>query len=184
MKPFLHSQSSAKKFGGNPNDYMKIHQWFDESKAFFPTNAHRALRHHSQGIFEAERIFGYTITNSDNKQVSVRDIGEQHVIEDLGFIPTLCDYFRHIEYQNWMHGDGKPEYYSVKQKKVESPNLDPMNMIVDGSNRDLTKQFKIPDNIMNKIILDGSNLNKFEVNTGNIIPPEPKKMDNYIYITD
>jgi len=27
--PILHSKSSAKKFGGKPEDYLHIHNWFD-----------------------------------------------------------------------------------------------------------------------------------------------------------
>ncbi len=33
------------------------------------------------GIFLCEQVFGANITNSDGKKVSVRDIGEQHVVE-------------------------------------------------------------------------------------------------------
>ena len=108
MKPYIHAQSSAKKFGGNPDDYLPIHQWFDDTKAHFPDNRHRAIKHHSQGIFECERLFGVVITNSDGRQVSVRDIGEQHVLEDLGWIPTMSDYLYHLSIQNWM-SDNKPK---------------------------------------------------------------------------
>lgn len=45
--PAEHAQSSARKFGGTPEDYLAIHRWFDESKAFFPDFRHRALRHHA-----------------------------------------------------------------------------------------------------------------------------------------
>ena len=34
--PFEHAESSAKKFGGRAEDYLAIHNWLDESKAFFP----------------------------------------------------------------------------------------------------------------------------------------------------
>ena len=85
--PFEHARSSAKKFGGRPEDYLKIHNWFDESKSFFTDFRHRALRHHAEGIFLVERIFGVTVVNSDGKQVPVRYIGEQHVKEDLGGFP-------------------------------------------------------------------------------------------------
>ncbi len=42
------------------------------------------------GIFLGEQVFGANITNSDGKKVSVRDIGEQHVVEYYRgkFIPT------------------------------------------------------------------------------------------------
>jgi len=56
--PLKHAQSSAKKFGGQVEDYLAVHKWFDESKAFFADFRHRALRHHAEGIFLSERIFG------------------------------------------------------------------------------------------------------------------------------
>ena len=49
--PFKHAESSARKFGGKAEDYLAIHNWFDESKSFFTDFRHRALRHHAEGIF-------------------------------------------------------------------------------------------------------------------------------------
>lgn len=102
--PLKHAQSSAKRFGGKPEDYLPIHDWFDESKAFFADFRHRALRHHSEGIFLCERIFGSSITNSEGKTVPVRFIGEQHVKEDLGRIPTPQDWLAQIKPKRWMYG--------------------------------------------------------------------------------
>ena len=59
--PLQHAQSSARKFGGKTEDYIAIHNWLDESKAFLPDFRHRALRHHAEGIFLCERIFGVAI---------------------------------------------------------------------------------------------------------------------------
>ena len=56
--PLRHAESSARTFGGKAEDYVPIHAWFDESKAYLPDFRHRALRHHSEGIFLCERIFG------------------------------------------------------------------------------------------------------------------------------
>lgn len=101
--PLHHAQSSARRFGGQPSDYQLIHDWFDATKEMEPSFRHRALRHHSQGIFEAERVFGHSITNSDGKQVPVRVIAEQHVMEDFsGFIPTPHDWLKGIPFQSWM----------------------------------------------------------------------------------
>jgi hypothetical protein len=102
--PLKHAEISAKKFGGEPADYIGIHNWFDESKAYVADFRHRALRHHSDGIFLAEKIFGLAITNSDGKQVPVRYIGEQHVKDDLGRIPTVQDWIRELRPQRWMYG--------------------------------------------------------------------------------
>lgn len=103
-KPIDHAKSSAKKFGGKPSDYEALHQAMDESKASTPDNRHRLLMHHSTGIFLLEKMFGKTITNSDGKEVHVRDIGEQHVLEDLGFIPSFDDYVRLLPLEPWMNG--------------------------------------------------------------------------------
>ena len=100
--PLYHAMSSVKKWGGKPEDYLPIHNWFDASKAFLPDFRHRALRHHAEGIFWAEEVFGVSITNSIGKVVPVRFIGEQHVMEDLGRIPTLQDWFRNVRMQSWM----------------------------------------------------------------------------------
>jgi hypothetical protein len=66
--PLQHAESSTKKFGGKPEDYLPIHNWFDESKAFFADFRHRALRHHAEGIFLAEKLFGVAIVKSDGKK--------------------------------------------------------------------------------------------------------------------
>src|SRR5216683_8215497 len=49
--PLKHAESSARKCGGKAEDYLRVHNWFDESKAFLPDFQHRALRHHAEGIF-------------------------------------------------------------------------------------------------------------------------------------
>jgi len=99
----FHADSSARLFGGKAEDYIDIHIWFDETKELMPDFRHRALRHHSQGIFECERKFGLSIINSDGKKVPVRYIGEQHVMEDCGGkVPSLEDWLKGIPMKSWM----------------------------------------------------------------------------------
>jgi hypothetical protein len=101
--PIFHAQSSVKRWGGKVEDYLAIHDWFDASKETFADYRHRALRHHSQGIFEAERYFGHTITNSDGRLVPVRYIGERHVKEDCGgLVPSVADWLRNLKRETWM----------------------------------------------------------------------------------
>ncbi len=52
----------------------------------------------------AERIFGIAIRNSQGKNVPVRYIGEQHVREDLGRIPSFQDWAVTIRLEPWMYG--------------------------------------------------------------------------------
>lgn len=100
--PYHHALSSARKWGGEVEDYLPIHDWFDASKELHGDFRHRALRHHTHGIFEAERTFGHTITTSAGREIPVRWIGEQHMLEDFGRIPTLQDWLSQIKPEPWM----------------------------------------------------------------------------------
>lgn len=66
--------------------------------------SHRLVFHSAFGIFLIEGIFGKAIKNSAGDDVCVRDIAEQHVLEDLGFIPSLTDWLHEVKLQPWMSG--------------------------------------------------------------------------------
>jgi len=100
--PYHHSLSSVKKWGGTVDDYMAVHTWFDASKEILADFRHRALRHHAEGIFMAETIFGPTITLSTGRVIPTRWVGEQHVREDLSRIPSFADWARAIRPEPWM----------------------------------------------------------------------------------
>lgn len=150
--PWHHAVSSSRKWGGAPDDYLAVHEWFDETKAWMPDFRHRALRHHSEGIFECMEAFGSTVVLSTcgscgkarseheervceghpddgqfngpmgetfycdgsceghifkEKMIPVRWIGEQHVQEDLGHIPTAADWLRRLQAEPWMNRSRK-----------------------------------------------------------------------------
>jgi len=110
---YHHALSSVRKWGGVPEDYLALHQWFDEpSKLIIADFRHRALRHHAEGIFQLERQYGVTIILSTGRVVPVRLIGEQHVREDLGFIPSFADWVRCIRPEPWM-GRAQPIHREV-----------------------------------------------------------------------
>jgi len=74
---------------------------------------HRALRHHAEGIFLCEKLFGLTITLSTGKVIPTRWVGEQHVKEDLGRIPSIQDWFSCIQPERWMGKTPKLEEAQV-----------------------------------------------------------------------
>ena len=128
--PEYHARSSAKKFGGNAEYYLPLHQFFDSTKAHDARSKHRLILHNSFGIFVAEQLFGsreevrllrqalqqavtelrehdlfeadritdmipvvtpVTVERGpDHKTVPIRAVAEQHVLEDLGYIPSLA----------------------------------------------------------------------------------------------
>lgn len=128
--PYHHAISSSRKWGGVPEDYIAIHSWFDESKAFHADFRHRALRHHAEGIFECERAFGGTITISTGRKIPTRWIGEQHVKEDLGFIPALSEWLKEIRPKVWMMRGG------VKLDNIDST----MERVNESASSDVGKE--------------------------------------------
>ena len=111
MKPYIHARNSSKLFGGCVEDYLPIHNWFDSTKAAYADFGHRAILHNTFGIFLCEQLFGTTITNSDGKRISVRDVAEQHVREDCaGKIPTVEDWMKSLIPEPWMIGRGQRAY--------------------------------------------------------------------------
>jgi hypothetical protein len=100
--PYHHALSSVRKWGGAVEDYIPIHDWFDASKQIIADFRHRCLRHHAEGIYMAETLFGSILALSTGRVIPVRWIGEQHVREDLGFIPSFADWVKAIRPEPWM----------------------------------------------------------------------------------
>lgn len=104
MKPLIHAKISVKKYGGKVEDYLPIHDFIDSSKVAMPDVRHRAMLHSAWGIYLVEQMFGTYLKNSDEKDVSTRDVAEEHVIQDLGFIPTMEDWLKTMPIEGWMSG--------------------------------------------------------------------------------
>lgn len=113
MHGLYHARSSARRWGGEPEEYQKFHDWFDVSKTHIGDHRHRMLRHHSLGIQQLVETFGQFFDNSIGKRVPVQYIGEQHLIEDMGYIPTFADWVRLIPREKWMAG--RPGRYVTRQ---------------------------------------------------------------------
>jgi hypothetical protein len=138
-KSDIHANSSAKKFGGRPSDYIEIHEMLDSSKAYWADNRHRSIFHHTAGIYYMQKMFGIDfdaiedlktkynlgdefikdvmqllqknrlqgvhVLNSEGKKIHVRDVAEQHILEDFRgrFIPSVGDYLSKMELNPWMN---------------------------------------------------------------------------------
>ena len=89
--PIDHADRSVRRWGGQPADYLAIHQWFGSPQEGLPNKRRRLLRHTSFGIALAEQVFGERVVNSAARQVPVRAIGRQHVLKELGRVPTLAE---------------------------------------------------------------------------------------------
>lgn len=112
MNSHYHSVIHAKRHGGIPEDYYELNSFIDSSKQSLGDVRHRALLHSTFGCFICEKVFGVTITNSEGKEVPVRLLAEEHIIDDLGFIPTVEHWLGEMPIYKWMSG-------TVKKTKAE-----------------------------------------------------------------
>lgn len=107
MKPLIHAKVNVKKYGGVVEDYLPIHEFMDSSKSSMADVRHRSMLHSSWGIYLVQQVFGTYFKNKDGKDISVRDIAEDHVIQDLGFIPSMQDWLNNMPVEPWMGGTVK-----------------------------------------------------------------------------
>lgn len=91
-------------FGGVKEDYYDIHEFIDSSYHTMPDIRHRALLHNQFGLMMVERLFGQERVNSVGRKYSPRAIAENHILADLGRIPTVEQYFKNMTIQPWMSG--------------------------------------------------------------------------------
>lgn len=117
MKAYLHGKIHAKKYGGSPDDYADIDDFIDSTKQAVADVRHRAILHSAFGCFLVERVFGRTRINSEGKEYSPRDVAEDHIQQDLGFIPTMEHYLVNMTVQPWMSGTMKKN--TKKKIKLE-----------------------------------------------------------------
>jgi hypothetical protein len=122
MKSLIHAKSSVRKYGGLVEDYLDIHNFIDSTKSSMADVRHRAILHSAFGIYLTEQVYGVYFTNSSGKDVSVRDIAEDHVIEDLGFIPSMENYLKNMQVQPWMSGTMRNRRKKSYEKLGRNPN--------------------------------------------------------------
>lgn len=113
MNSFQHAQSAAKKWGGDPADYLAIEEFIDSSKQVFGDVRHRGMYHHTMGVYLCALIFGPTIAvtkkSGETREVPVRLIAERHILEDLGWLPSPADWLDGAPIKKWMSGSQRRE---------------------------------------------------------------------------
>lgn len=88
MKPFTHAQIAARRYGGDAAHWLPYHDWWDRSKAAFPSMQHRMFLHSELGIHWFVEKHGETIA-VPGCAARTRSIAEDHMAEDVGFVPTV-----------------------------------------------------------------------------------------------
>jgi hypothetical protein len=123
MNSHYHSVIAAKRHGGVPEDYYDIDSFIDSSKSAFGDVRHRAILHSTFGCYICEQVFGPTITNSEGKKIPVRLLAEEHIVDDLGFLPTPEHWLGEMPIYKWMSGTVKKTKQEPKAITVEKEEL-------------------------------------------------------------
>lgn len=106
---FVHAQASARHFkAGKPEDYLDIHEFIDSFKQSTADVRHRSFLHNSQGPWVAQKVFGVTRDvmgwDGEMKTLTIREIVESHIMQDLGWIPSPADWAACMDCKVWMGG--------------------------------------------------------------------------------
>jgi len=116
----FHAESSAIRFGGIAEDYLRIHKFLDQSKLYIPDWRHRCLLHNNFGIALCEQFFGDLHTRaSDQTKVCTRTVVEQHILEDLRCIPTVEIMLHEMPLRPWMRGFASDQIKRMQNLVIE-----------------------------------------------------------------
>lgn len=96
--PYAKMEAMSEKFG-----------WSDEEKAAI-----------IELLNDARTNGSTSMINSDGKIVQVRDVAEQHVLEDMGQIPSVGDYLRGMPMYEWLGGPRR----RIRKIKYDSNMVD------------------------------------------------------------
>lgn len=95
------ARMSALRFGGDPETYLPLHEWFLATRLWSDSPAHLIFRHQAFGIHETESRFGPALADGAHA-VPTRVVAERHVRSVLGRLPAAPDLLRRIRAERWM----------------------------------------------------------------------------------
>ena len=102
MNAFQHARISAKRWGGEAEDYYELHEFIDSTKSLCSDARHRIL-HTLWGVRSVVvPVFGHSLHNSAGKQIDIKDLCERdHLLVDFQqrFIPPSQDFVAAIDPQ-------------------------------------------------------------------------------------
>lgn len=159
MKPIHHALVSTRLFGGAPEDYLKVHNAFDMSKAALPDMRHRAALHSvDHGYAIMSLIFPDCVGKTTLEKVCI-----QHVNDDQGFDTHL---------DHWLSECGVPGY-AIGSKacpdSLQGFRQDPIQACIEkwgGTAADyanICQYYELPTKFSNHPMAPAVSLNSFSI---------------------
>ncbi len=101
MKPLQHARITAHRYGGEWQDWIRLHDWIDRSKMIFPSMQHRMFLHSDFGEWLTIQIHGEFVEAADSTVVATRELFRDHQVEDVGRVVPLSEWLREIDEEYW-----------------------------------------------------------------------------------
>ncbi len=123
------AEGLAARWGGLPNDYLALIDFFDNPCEFAPDNPDAAamITHNSFGIFLSEELLGTTIALTETNDsrclpqiISTRSAAEDLVYARIGSIPPAGNLAAHIRLRLWMCGTEVSAALNARGKNVRT----------------------------------------------------------------
>lgn len=123
MTPYEHAILSVRDFGGEPDDYLNVHEFLDSTKAHFCDWKHRMILHNTFGMILVENIFGPIIVNSQDVIVSTREIARRHIKQDLGRVPSISDWLKNVKFESPKDFNPLPDPKDIKYIQANAASI-------------------------------------------------------------
>lgn len=138
----LHCMQSAEKYGGEASDYEPIHEFLNWPRDFLPDSRFQRIFHNGWGIHMVYKKMGEYLTRaSDGKTVLVRQIAQDHIICDLGYVPTIEESLKGIHVQSWMYNKAQRLSRTLLGEEENTPASSLAPLLLEGpSEEELMQQ--------------------------------------------
>ncbi|MTD47169.1 hypothetical protein GKE82_23490 [Conexibacter sp. W3-3-2] len=97
-----HSDRTHRRYGGPRTVHQRIHRLLEYGAVTLPHGLHRALTHHSFGVWLVEQAVGETLPNG----TPTRAVAADHITTDLDRpdVPDAGEWLEHLPLLAWMNG--------------------------------------------------------------------------------
>lgn len=87
--PYFHALSSRRKWGGTVDEYLPLHQYFDQTKSALADCRHRLFLHNPWGALLLNQQFSDAWVPEQHHGVTLDMISQQHITEDYSRLVSV-----------------------------------------------------------------------------------------------
>ncbi len=114
------AKRSQDKFGGEVEDYLRIHQFLDSPSLWLKAEKQLVLTHSNFGVFLCDQIFGHTFhRRSDRELMLTANIAREHLEAELGTVIDVQNMLNLMPLRTWQNGLKPAQVQRIQQLTLE-----------------------------------------------------------------